>query len=911
VGPRLAQLLFVVFVLFALLGVNAAYLGAVTFAEWLTGRVYQDYFYQLMFLLHLTLGLIFVLPVLVFGVTHWRNARKRPNRRAVRAGYALLAAALALLLSGFALTRLDFFEVKDPGLRGAAYWIHVATPLLAAWLFVLHRLAGPRIRWRLGAGWLAATALFAALMLVLQTQDPRRWNVEGPESGLAYFFPSLARTASGEFIPASALMMDAYCEGCHPDVHRGWAESMHRFSSFNNPAYLFSVRETRRVALERDGDVQASRFCAGCHDPVPFFSGSFDAPDFDDVNDPTARAGITCSACHAITHVNSVRGNADYTIEEPLHYPFATSDSAALQWLNHQLVKAKPTFHQRTFLKPLHREAEFCGTCHKVHLPPELNRYKWLRGQNHYDSYLLSGVSGHGVASFYYPPKAVDNCAECHMPLQASEDFGAADFDESGERKIHDHHFPSANTAIPHLLGRPEWVNDAHRSFLEGALRVDLFGIKEGGAIDGPLHAPLGPEVPTLEPGESYLVEVVIRTLTLGHAFTQGTADSNEVWLEIDAHAGDRSLGRSGAVGADGSVDPWAHFVNATVLDRDGKRIDRRNAQDIFVSLYDHQIPPGAADVVHFRLEVPDDASGPITLEVSLRYRKFDTTFVRHFQGDAFRGNDLPITTLARASLTLPVVGGPPVEPPPAPEFPEWERWNDYGIGLLRKGTSGSSKGELRQAEAAFRRVESLGRAEGALNLGRVYLKEGRLREAAEALARAGSHDPPALPWSLAWFSALVDQQNGYLEEARTRFEALADTRFADARARGFDFSQDVRLLVALGQTLFELAKLERGEAQRVRRAELLAEARSAFERALVIDPEHVSAHFNLSLIHVQLGDDSGAGHHRELHARYKPDDNARDRAVAIHRRENPAANHAAEAIVIYDLRAGADRGPE
>ena len=31
-----------------------------------------------------------------------------------------------------------------------------------------------------------------------------------------------------------------------------------------------------------DGNVQGSRFCAGCHDPVPFFSGAFDDPKFDD-----------------------------------------------------------------------------------------------------------------------------------------------------------------------------------------------------------------------------------------------------------------------------------------------------------------------------------------------------------------------------------------------------------------------------------------------------------------------------------------------------------------------------------------------------------------------------------------------------------------------------------------------------
>ena len=50
------------------------------------------------------------------------------------------------------------------------------------------------------------------------------------------------------------------------------------------------------------------------------------------------------------------------------------------------------------------------------------------------------------------------------------------------------------------------------------------------------------------------------------------------------------------------------------------------------------------------------------------------------------------------------------------------------------------------------------------------------------------------------------------------------------------------------------------------------------------------------------MDDDEQASHHQELHLRYKPDDNARDRAVAAARKRYPAANHAAEAVVIYDL---------
>ena len=75
------------------------------------------------------------------------------------------------------------------------------------------------------------------------------------------------------------------------------------------------------------------------------------------------------------------------------------------------------------------------------------------------------------------------------------------------------------------------------------------------------------------------------------------------------------------------------------------------------------------------------------------------------------------------------------------------------------------------------------------------------------------------------------------------------------------------------------------------------------FKAALELDPENVAAHYNLSQIYAALGDDAEAAAHRKLHAKYKPDDNARDLAIAAARIRYPAANRAAEAVVIYDLR--------
>jgi tetratricopeptide (TPR) repeat protein len=899
VGPKLRKLLYVVLGLFAVLTFNAVYLGTITFSEWITGKTYQDYFYQYMFLLHLALGLLVIVPVVVYGIIHIRNAHERPNRRAVRVGYALFAVALTLLISGLVLTRgLPLVEIRQPLAREMAYWLHVVAPLLVAWLFILHRLAGPRINWRFGGAVAGLTAIFAVAMLLLQAQDPRQWNVAGPASGEQYFFPSLARTATGNFIPAKTLMMDSYCEECHEDSHEKWSNSAHRFASFNNPAYLFSVRNTRKFSLERDGTVQASRFCAGCHDLVPFFSGAFDDPDFDDVNHPTSQAGITCTGCHAITHLNSNRGNSDYTIEEPLHYPFTFSDNPFLQWVNRSLVKAKPEFHKKTFLKPLHKTPEFCAGCHKVHLAPEFNHYKWLRGQDHYDPYHLSGVSGHGIKSFYYPPKAEHNCTGCHMPLEASDDFGAKPFDGKGVLQVHDHQFPSANTAIPQLLKMPSWVNDEQRKFLQDTVRVDIVALRDGGTIDGELIGPIRPQIPALQPGATYLVEVVIRTMKLGHIFTQGTADSNEVWLDIAASSGARIIGRSGGLDAQtGAVDPWSHFINAYVIDRDGNRIDRRNPEHIFTALYSHQIPPGAADSVHFVLHVPEDAGPDVTLEARLQYRKFDTTYMRQFQDDKFTYNNLPITTVSSDRVVLPVAGRGTADTTQARDIPTWQRWNDYGIGLLRKG----GPGQLRQAEEVFQRVEDLGRPDGPLNLARLYIREGRLDEAVDALRRAADHDPPAYPWSVAYFTAVVNRQNGYLDKALEGYADVINTQFQEARKREFDFSQDFTLLNEYAQTLFDRSKLERNDPGR--RDQYLRQAEQWFLRVLELDSENAEAHYGLSQVCARLGEPEEEQAHRALYAKYKVDDNARDRAVVLARQKSAPANHAAEAVVLYDLQ--------
>ena len=916
IGPKLRLLFNGVMVLVAALASNSLYLAGITFLQWInSGEVYENYFYQLMFLAHLVLGLALIIPYLVFGIIHMKNSANRPNRQAVLVGYALFAAGVIVLVSGIALTRIDIFEfknlgLKDPKMRQAAYWAHVLAPLVCVWLYVLHRLAGPRIQWKKGLPLAGATAALILGMAVFHQFKPDL-GAGASADGEKYFQPSAATTSTGEFISAQSMMMDDYCLKCHKDAYNGWFHSSHHFSSFNNPFYLFSIEESRKVMLERDGDVRASRWCAGCHDPVAFFSGQFDNPEFDIANHPTAKAGITCTACHAITSIDSHIGNADYTISEPVHYPFAYSTNRFLQYINNQLVKAKPGFHNRTFLKDFMKTEEFCGTCHKVSLPGEVTHYKeWLRGQNHYDTFLLSGA-GHGARSFYFPSKTSENCSSCHMPLKASGDFGADYFNPTNKttRHIHSHLFASANTALPHIRGDNEIVAE-HEEFSRNSLRLDIFGLREDGEITGTLTAPLRPEIPTLKKGESYLVEIVLRTLTVGHIFPQGTSDSNEIWVDFKAESNGRVIGRSGGFGEFGEVDPWSHFVNVYMLDKDGNRIDRRNAQDIFTPLYNNQMPPGTGYVIHYNLTVPEDIEGPITLTAKLNYRKFDTIYYNYVFGEDYQrgapfqlANDLPVRVISTDAVTLPVEGIDNTSIPAAQtsSIVPWQRWNDYGIGLLLRGNSGTNRGELIQATQAFAEVEKLGRADGPVNLARVYVKEGRLDEAVDALRRASEHSDPAPPWLVAWLTGMVNKQNGFLDEAAKQFTSILEDTYEAKSTRGFDFSRDYVVINELGLTLFEMAKQSRQNQER--QNDLLNQAIRRFEDVLAIDPENLTAHYNLGLLYARLGNDEEREKHQRLHARYKPDDNARDYAINQARAKNPAANHAAQAVVIYNLQ--------
>src|SRR5262249_12366603 len=136
-------------------------------------------------------------------------------------------------------------------------------------------------------------------------------------------------------------------------------------------------------------------------------------------------------------------------------------------------------------------------------------------------------------------------------------------------------------------------------------------------------------------------VDVVVRTRKIGHTFPGGTVDAFDIWLELQGKdAGGKIVYWSGAVeeGGKGPVEKGAHFYRAYQLDEDGNMINKRNAWQARSVLYVRVIPPGAADVAHFRVKIPKNAKGPITLTAKLNYRKFSYYYTQF----AYAGKPLP-----------------------------------------------------------------------------------------------------------------------------------------------------------------------------------------------------------------------------------------------------------------------------
>jgi tetratricopeptide (TPR) repeat protein len=721
---------------------------------------------------------------------------------------------------------------------------------------------------------------------------------DGPQGP---FFPSSAQVKSGEKIPSKFFMESDSCQRCHQDIYKQWYSSAHHFSSFNNQWYRKSIEYMQDVV-----GTKPSKWCGGCHDPAVLYAGKMDTPIKQIVHTPEAQAGLGCMMCHSIAQVKSTMGQGDFYLEYPKLHELAASKNPVMQWMHDFMVRLNPEPHRRVFLKPFMRNqtAEFCSSCHKVHLDVPVNSYRWIRGFNEYDNWQASGVSGQGARSFYYPDKP-KMCADCHMPLEKSRDDGNVN------GAVHSHRFPGANTAVPTANEDHEQLEITETFLKNKNLTVDIFAVSPAGeekkAAGGakaevatsfavgeeaetkitpasteaaiPVTAPLDRVQPVLRRGDTVRIDVVVRTKNVGHFFPGGTVDAYDTWVELKGvDENGQTVFWSGKVedNGKGPVEKGAHFYRSLQIDEHGNPINKRNAWSTRATVYVRLIPPGAADTIHYRVKIPENVGKTLKLTAKLCYRKFawwNTQFAfagipdpdkkgevtPHFDDRpmVFTGSlkgvsarkeqipTLPIVTVAENEVTLPIgdAKAPALSGKVVLDPKEWQRWNDYGIGLFLQG-------DLKAAQAAFRRITEMdpNNPDGWVNVGRVAVQEGDMEMARSVLQKALELKPD-LGRAHFFYAKVLRADGNY------------DGTVGHLRKVIAQYPRDRVAQNDLGRVLFLQKKYK--------------EAIDQLQNVLDVDPEDLQAHYTLMLCYRGLGDMKQAQEHELRYRRFKADESA------------------------------------
>jgi tetratricopeptide (TPR) repeat protein len=901
-----------------LIALTALTVTAVYLAAWPAPNL----FYAAVVLVHVGVGVLFALA----GVKWIPRVLRATSIERVAGVFLIVATIVGLVLIATGTTRP--FRLL--------YLLHVISSVVAVSIFIAACM-GERRQIRAGFGTVCAVLLVGAMVSAASWYMRQSWSkqyvINNPsiaplsmddegDGPTGAFFPSSSQVAGKRKIPSKFFMESDACARCHQDIYNQWNSSAHHFSSFNNQWYRKSIEYMQDVK-----GTKPSKWCAGCHDPAVLYSGKMDIPIKEIVHKPEAQAGLGCMMCHSITKVKSSMGQGDFMLEYPELHELAATKNPILRWMHDFSIRLNPEPHRRVFLKPFMKQqtAEFCSSCHKVHLDVPVNGYRWIRGFNEYDNWQASGVSGLGARSFYYPPKP-QQCADCHMPLTDSKDDGNI------KGIIHSHSFPGANTAIPTANQDEAQMKLAKTFLMNGAVSIDIFAIShtaptnasaqstseqsttfavgeeaemkstgDSGGEAAPVTAPLDRVKPALRRGESVRMDVVVRTRRVGHFFPGGTVDAYDTWVELKGvDEKGQTVFWSGKADDDGHgpVEKGAHFYRSLQIDEHGNPINKRNAWATRATVYVRLIPPGAADTIHFRVKVPENADDKITFTARLCYRKFawwNTQFsyagqyneapasphteasfddrTAKFDADmsGVSGKlksipDLPTVIMAEAQQVIGVLpaNAPEQSPATVAVKDDWQRWNDYGIGLLLQG-------DLKGAAAAFTKVTEADpkNPDGWVNIGRVAVQEGDMNRARVVLEKALQLSPD-----------------------------LARAHFFYARVLRSDGDYDgalKHLMLTLAQ--YPKDRVVRNEAGRVLFLQRkYADAIAQLNEAISIDPEDLQANYNLMLCYRGLKDNSRAADYEKRYMRFKADESAQS-LTGNYRRLHPEDNNERQSI--------------
>jgi tetratricopeptide (TPR) repeat protein len=644
------------------------------------------------------------------------------------------------------------------------------------------------------------------------------------------FLPSNAQTATGDFIPAAAFQTAQYCRHCHEETYHEWRQSLHS-NSFREPFYKQNVE-----LLNKTQGIALSRHCEGCHDPVALLSGALTSKPF--VQDRRFdKDGVTCSVCHSIQKLQPVFGVASYVMGTPAVIVDAEGKPIPGEVPDKEIL-AHTDRHIAAVMKDFYRTPEYCGACHKANLPDTLNNYKWLRAIGLYDEWQASSFSHRSPLPFYSKP--LSTCQTCHMPREkiSLNDYGAKD------GTLASHRWVGGNTAVPFYYKYKEQLERTTDFLKAQMLNVDLFAIRK--STDGPWIAPLGTTAFELKPNDNVETAVVIQNKGLGHTLIPEQRDIYEAWVEFTVKdAQGHVLSESGALQADGSLDPSAHsFVNR-MLDNKGGLLVRHEVWLRHTIATDATIRPGRSVIVRYQFQIPADAAGPLTVTARVNYRHFNEPFTKFILGATPPA--YPVIEMASRTRTF-VIGQNPSGSPAAEDNPEWMRWNNFGIGLL-------DAQQYAEAVDAFEHVSKMrpDYADAYTNLGIAYFQWDKYAQADAEIVKALELSPGNA--RALYYQALVDRNEENLPGAIADLEKVVEA-----------YPQSPDAHRELGFSYYQLHKYDLAEKQ--------------YQALQGIDPDDLAAHYILAIVYRRLGEKDLAAKEAERFANEKDDPMASNSAL-------------------------------
>jgi hypothetical protein len=462
------------------------------------------------------------------------------------------------------------------------------------------------------------------------------------------FRPSQTETANNAFISEEQLAISKRCTECHQDIAKQWYASVHRQAS-SDAAYITNVN-----LLEKKRGITATRYCEGCHSPIALMSGQLSPGGKHGgvPHTPSNDEGVNCMSCHGIESLVHLKGVASYNWKGREDYLFGFSENPLLVRVQDLLIRARPDQHKADLGKPLFRDPKMCAACHAQFMDKDFNNWGWVKMQDEYSAWLKSPYSKQHEDTF--SETSTTRCQDCHMPLVPSDDPSA---DATG--RVHSHRFLGANTFLP-ILEHDDERLAMTKSFLQtDKLRVSIEHPQRSDALQN-LQA-LGTGLRNFDEapyyyylGETAKLKVTVSNRGVGHAFPGGTIDINEAWLELAVLDSEGTqVYTSGAIGADGRVDPKANFYLSQAIDKKGEPVWKHDLFNMIGESYRRVIPPGESDIVEYSFAIPSWAKSPLTVTATLKYRKLNNRYAHFALGEKFF--DIPAVELAWASLDIPL----------------------------------------------------------------------------------------------------------------------------------------------------------------------------------------------------------------------------------------------------------------